>query len=354
MTESAQSQYQSYDGIWFNDILLTGTSDTQRVQAWDFRRSFNLPSPGFTVRVIRENMTSKSLGMVGDSVGESIAAGGNSEFNRLIDGTFASTTISTQGGRCTTRVSCAGTSGVEEAALLPTGLDLVIVELGYNDNASTFAADIDAMMNALTARGVAQVAWVNMADIRTTSRGSTYGPMNAELSAAESRWSTLTVLDWNAASISGEARARWFADGVHLTTTGQAEFSLWLREETLNLTPSHFLAPPKKLRIPVVGRETEDSDRQPNHRPIDGISGCTQCHQCQHIGQRLRHRLALRDRTAPHGKPQHVSQHDHWQQCDCSDRFGRDNLPLVKRWNDLVVDVTGWFDDPDHPRPTNR
>ena len=255
MTEAAQSQYQGYDGIWFNDILLTGASDTERVQAWDFRRSFNLPSPGFTVRVIRENMSSKSFGMVGDSVGESVAAGGNSEFNRLIDGTFASTTISTQGGRCTTRVSCAGSSGVEEAALLPTGLDLVIVELGYNDNASTFATDIDAMMNALTSRGVAQVAWVNMADIRTTWRGSTYGPMNAELLAAESRWSTLTVLDWNAASISGEARARWFADGVHLTTTGQAEFSLWLREETLNLTPSHFLAPPKKLRIPVVGQE---------------------------------------------------------------------------------------------------
>ncbi|MDG0975040.1 SpoIID/LytB domain-containing protein, partial [Ilumatobacter sp.] len=255
MTEAAQSQYRSYDGIWFNDIVLTGTRDTERMQAWDFRRSFNLPSPGFTVRVIRENTTSKSFGMIGDSVGESIAAGGISEFNRLIDGTFASATISTRVGRCTTRVSCPGTSGVEQAALLPTGLDLVVVELGYNDIASTFASDIDAMMNALTARGVARVAWVNMADIRTTSQGSTYGPMNAQLSAAESRWSTLTVLDWNAASASGEARARWFADGVHLTTTGQAEFALWLRGEILGVAPSHYLVPPKQIRIPIVGQQ---------------------------------------------------------------------------------------------------
>jgi hypothetical protein len=255
MTEAAQSQYRSYDGIWFNDIVLTGTRDTERMQAWDFRRSFNLPSPGFTVRVIRKNTTSKSFGMIGDSVGESIAAGGTSEFNRLIDGTFASATISTRVSRCTTRVSCPGTSGVEQAALLPTGLDLVVVELGYNDIASTFASDIDAMMNALTARGVARVAWVNMADIRTTSRGSTYGPMNAQLSAAESRWSTLMVLDWNAASSSGEARARWFADGVHLTTTGQAEFSLWLRDEILGIAQSHYLVPPKQIRIPIVGQQ---------------------------------------------------------------------------------------------------
>ena len=256
MVEAASSVNRKFDGVWFNDIVLTGSSGKRvQIPAWTFRGSQGLKSPGFTVRVIRENTTSKSFGMIGDSVGESIAAGGTSEFNRLIDGTFASATISTRVGRCTTRVSCPGTSGVEQAALLPTGLDLVVVELGYNDIASTFASDIDAMMNALTARGVARVAWVNMADIRTTSKGSTYGPMNAQLSAAESRWSTLMVLDWNAASASGEARARWFADGVHLTTTGQAEFALWLRGEILGTAPSHYLVPPKQIRIPIVGQQ---------------------------------------------------------------------------------------------------
>lgn len=260
MVEAASSANRKFDGVWFNDIVFTGSSGKRvQIPAWTFRGSQGLKSPGFTVRVIRENTTSKSLGVIGDSVGESIAAGGTSELNRLIDGTFASATISTQVGRCTTRGSCPGTSGVGQAALLPMGLDLVVVELGYNDIASTFASDIDAMMNALTARGVARVAWVNMADIRITSKGSTYSPMNAQLSAAESRWSTLTVLDWNAASTSGEARARWFADGVHLTITGQAEFALWLRGEILSIAPSHYLVPPKQIRIPIVGQQVTTS-----------------------------------------------------------------------------------------------
>jgi lysophospholipase L1-like esterase len=254
MTEASQSQYQVYDGIWFNDIVLTGTNDTERMQAWDFRGKFDLPSPGFTVRVIRENTTAKRFGMIGDSVGESIASAGVGEFDRLIDGTFTSANISNRSSRCTVRVSCPGTSGVEQAALLPVGLDLVVVELGYNDTVDTFASDIDAMMNALTARGARRVAWVNMADIRTTSQGSVYGPMNAQLAAAASNWPALSILDWNTASAGGEARARWFSDGVHLTTTGQAEFALWLRQAVLALTPSHYLVPPKILRIPMVGQ----------------------------------------------------------------------------------------------------
>ncbi len=254
MVDAAASQYQVYDGIWFNDLVLTGVADTERIQAWDFRNTFGLPSPGFTVRVIRENTTGKSVGLIGDSVGESIAGGGVNELNRLIEGTFASATISTAVNRCTARAACAGTSGVEEASALPFGLDLVVVELGYNDTSSTFASDINALMGALTARGARRVAWVNMADIRATAQGSTFGPMNAQLAAAQSNWPTLTVLDWNGASATPEARARWFADGVHLTATGQAEFALWLRAQMLALAPSNYLAPPKMIRIPVVGR----------------------------------------------------------------------------------------------------
>lgn len=255
MTEAASSVYQVYDGIWFNDIVLTGTNDTERTQAWDFRGAFNLPSPGFTVRVIRESTTTNSFGMVGDSVGQSIASAGLAEFDRLIDGTFTSATINNVVSRCTVRTTCPGTSGVEQAALLPMDLDIVVVELGYNDSISTFASDVDAMMNALTARGVRRVAWVNMADIRSTSQGSTFGPMNAVLDAAAQNWPTLEILDWDTASSTTEARARWFSDGVHLTTTGQAEFALWLRTQVLSLAPSHYLAPPKKITIPIAGQQ---------------------------------------------------------------------------------------------------
>ncbi len=61
------------------------------------------------------------------------------------------------------------------------------------------------------------------------------------------------MLDWDAASDTPE-RSRWFSsDGVHLTATGEAEFSLWLREQVLDLTPTHYLAPPKRIELPVVG-----------------------------------------------------------------------------------------------------
>ncbi len=39
-----------YDGIWYNDVVLVGTSGTARIPAWTFRGQNGLPSPGFTLR----------------------------------------------------------------------------------------------------------------------------------------------------------------------------------------------------------------------------------------------------------------------------------------------------------------
>ncbi len=50
------------------------------------------------------------------------------------------------------------------------------------------------------------------------------------MNAARARWPNLDVALWNQASAVPE-HVRWFAaDGVHLTTTGNAQFSLWLRD----------------------------------------------------------------------------------------------------------------------------
>ena len=272
MVEPANSAYQQFDGIWFNDIVLTGTSGVFRQQAWDFRGAQGLRSPGFTVRLVTEDTMSASIGLIGDSVGVSIAGGSTSEFARLTDGTFASQTVNVVGGRCTTNIFCTGTSGVEAAAGLPFGLDLVVVELGYNDWPAGFGEDIDDMMAALNARGVQQVAWVNMAEIREASGGgSYYGPSNQALAAATSRWPNLTILDWDSASETPE-RPRWFADDVHLTTTGQAEFALWLRDQIVSAgvgPPSHWLAPPKKILLPVVGASLTSPDGAPVTIPAD-------------------------------------------------------------------------------------
>jgi peptidoglycan hydrolase-like protein with peptidoglycan-binding domain len=246
MVESSNAVYQQFDGIWFNDIVLTGTNGTFRDDAWDFRRTHGLRSPGFTVRVVTRSTVGGSVAFVGDSVGNSVAG----ELRTVTDGTFSSLTIDAVDGRCTTRVSCPGTSGVEAVASLPANLDLVVVELGYNDDPATFRGDVDAMMAALVARGTRRVLWVDLADIRTSGGASVYGPANAALAAAEREWSQLTVVDWNAAS-AGPERPRWFTDGVHLSLTGQAEFALWVRQEMLVELSQGRLAPARRIRIPI-------------------------------------------------------------------------------------------------------
>ena len=229
MVDAGSSNYRQFDGIWFNDIVLTGSNgQTARINAWDFRRQQGLLSPGFTVRVVTRDSIPANVAFIGDSVGESAGT----EFRTLTDGTFASLTYNSLVGRFITKTP-PSPSGVQVANGVPMNLDLAVVELGYNPS-TNMAADIDAMMNALVQRGTKRVIWVNMADLRTTSGGtSVYGSANAALSAARGRWPNLEIADWNAASAAaGIERTRWFSDGVHLTSTGQAEFALWLRQVT--------------------------------------------------------------------------------------------------------------------------
>jgi peptidoglycan hydrolase-like protein with peptidoglycan-binding domain len=270
MTEAAASQYRQYDGIWFNDIVLSGSNGrTTRMNAWDFRRDQGLPSPGFTVRVITRDTLGANVAMIGDSVGEST----KDEFRRVTDGTFASLRIDTLIGRFVTKTP-PSPSGVQAANGLPTNLDLVIVELGYNPS-NNMAADIDAMMDALRARGTKRVVWVNMAEIRTAVGGSSYyAAANAALREARSRWSNLIVADWNAASAAaGIERARWIlSDGVHLSTTGQAQFALWMRQIARTSTvgesttpaptplPTRRFQPNQRIELPVVGAQVVGTD----------------------------------------------------------------------------------------------
>lgn len=250
MAESTNPTYAGkYDGIWFDDVVLNGG---YRRQAWDFRGDFGLPSPGFTVRAITRDTTQTTFAMIGDSVGNGIAGTPTGEFVTLTDGMFASTRFDMQDSRCTVNTACAGTSGVEAVAALPANLDLVVVELGYNDWSPSMASAIDSMMNALVSRGVKHVAWVNLATTTGAASAATYAQRNAALQAATSRWSNLAVLDWDSASNTAE-KSRWFAsDGVHLTATGDAQFALWLRQQVVSMR--YRLAPPQRIEIPVVGQ----------------------------------------------------------------------------------------------------
>jgi hypothetical protein len=144
--------------------------------------------------------------------------------------------------------------GAEVAKTVPVGTDVVLVELGYNDTPSEMPGRIDAMMTELRARQVGLVVWTN---VSTRSVNRDYAATNAALASARSRWSELVVLDWNAAS-SASTADRWFSDGIHLTATGDVEFSLFLRDHLVDLlqsgyTPPRPLLPGAPLRVPVRG-----------------------------------------------------------------------------------------------------
>jgi peptidoglycan hydrolase-like amidase len=239
-----------YDGIWDNRVRLSSTST---VSAWDFRNAFGFPSPGFTITPLtRELVSTDSFHFIGDSVGVSITESDTSELPALLDGVFTSVRYDAVGGRCTSKTGCIGTNGVAAAGAVPVGTPLVLVELGYNDEDS-FAGRIDQVMTMLRNRQVGTVAWVNMSE-RRTSRG--YAAANQALRDARARWGELVVLDWNAAS-SGAARDRWFTDGVHLSSTGQAEFARWLKSQLLPLATGSMaprkVVPSVPLRVKVAG-----------------------------------------------------------------------------------------------------
>ena len=264
MVEAAASQYQVYDGIWFNDVVLTGSNgNTFRQQAWDFRGTYGLPSPGFTVRVVTRNSTNATMAYIGDSIGVGVAGTANDPLRTVTDGTFATSSFDSIVGRRTNYATSSVSSGVQVASALPMNLDLVVVELGYNDPPSGFAGDIDAMMTALTARGVKRVVWVNMAENRAGPNGTSYyRDSNTALNAARSRWSNLDVALWSQASAVSE-QVRWFAsDGIHLTTTGNAQFSLWLRDYLAGgsrTTARRFFAN-QRVELPVVGETVVGAD----------------------------------------------------------------------------------------------
>jgi hypothetical protein len=198
--------------------------------------------------VPRQLVTSDSFAFIGDSVGVSITDGPASELQRMLNGVFGAASYDAVVSRCTVGNCVPGaTDGVGAAANVAVGTQLVVVELGYNDNASSLPAEIDQVMAKLRERQVGIVAWVNM-----STRRSGYVASNAALQAATGRWPNLTVLDWNGVS-SGAQRDRWYADGVHLTSTGQAQFAQWLRDQIIELSVHRKVVPQFPLRLKVAG-----------------------------------------------------------------------------------------------------
>ena len=233
-----------YDGIWSHAVQF---GDGRSVTAWRFRNDFNLPAPGFElIPITRTTSSAGTFAYVGDSVGVGIAGADTSPLRVLLEGVHAVQHWNSRGGRPTGGGS---DDGVAAAATVPEGADLVVVELGYNDTPSQMPQRIDAVMQTLRDRRAERVLWVTVSERRSNYD---YAATNAAIRAAEQRWGELDVIDWHAAS-SNPAAKRWFAaDGVHLTTTGNAEFSLFLREHILAGT-ARPVAAGSVYRVPVLG-----------------------------------------------------------------------------------------------------
>ena len=233
------------------------------VKASEIKSAYDLPSPSISARIIKRDLSSNDdFVFIADSVGASIAdSAGAGELPTLLRRVFNSDTYFTESYRCTVG-NCppAARDGVTIANSLTGTPDLAIVELGYNDTQSTLGSEIDQMMTALVAKGVRYVGWVNMSERRKVSGVASFAAGNRALVAATGRWPQLRILDWDGYTMCGP-RDRWFSDSVHLNTTGQAEFALWLRSRALELgtgavsSPKCFVQvePGVDLQVPVLG-----------------------------------------------------------------------------------------------------
>jgi hypothetical protein len=99
--------------------------------------------------------------------------------------------------------------------------DVVIVDVGYNEDGRGYPQGIDELMRAALSQGAKSVVWVTLRETR-----GVYHPANMAIRSAARRWPQLLVADWNSYS----AGKPWFRDdGLHLTPTGASVLAGFLR-----------------------------------------------------------------------------------------------------------------------------
>ena len=237
------------------DVTIAGTSGSVKVSGWAFRTAFGLPAPWFGATPVfgapLEAGVVGSMLFVGDSIGQSIAT----EFSAIVSPAYPSVNFQALANRCMVGPSC-----VTPDKGLPDAIDVVnslsaeqfpqiaIVQLGYNDDPNTMAGDVAAVINALNARNVQRIVFVNLSTRRASQN---YALSNAALTAAAQTNPNVSVLDWNAAS-SDPSASRWFSDDVHLTATGRAEFTLFLRKQLDELRAQGLITPNPESVLPLA------------------------------------------------------------------------------------------------------
>lgn len=259
---SVATAHDGLGGEWngyATSVTVTGTAGTVTRKAWDFRSDWNLNSPWYeTTPAPAVDASAAPVGsilFIGDSVAESIAT----EFDAIVTPAYPAMTWQACAGRGFVGAGCL--FAVNAPQINTDGLGIVnaleapaiaIVALGYNDDQNTVESEIQQMLTALTAKGVQRIIFVNLST-RSTTR--TYARTNAALAAAAAANPSVSVLDWNAAS-GAPNQWRWFDNNslccwVHLNTTGQTEFALFLRAQLDDMRTKGLL-PAAAATVPVV------------------------------------------------------------------------------------------------------
>lgn len=131
-------------------------------------------------------------------------------------------------------------------ALGPQLGSTVVIDVGYNDQAVLYGAQLDDVMKALLAAGVQHVVWVTLEETLES-----WARINTEIRAASKRWPQLTVAEWAV----GSAGKPWFVDGPHMTYDGGLAFADFLRPFVLQACGRPCAPPPPleitALRLPV-------------------------------------------------------------------------------------------------------
>ena len=104
----------------------------------------------------------------------------------------------------------------------------VVVEMGYNDPADTFAAAVEESLQTLAAAGAQHVWWLTLRE----SQGQ-YAAMNDVLRRAAASHPELTLVDWNAYA---RPHPDWFQnDGEHLVYAGALGLAHLVHDSVLGL-----------------------------------------------------------------------------------------------------------------------
>jgi hypothetical protein len=99
--------------------------------------------------------------------------------------------------------------------------DVLIVDCGYNDDGSTYADGMRAVIGAANRAGVKGIVWVDLREQR-----SYYHTINTVIRSVARRTPNLVIASWNAES----AGKPWFgSDGLHLNNAGAEHLASFLK-----------------------------------------------------------------------------------------------------------------------------